>query len=86
MKKNKEQLQQEVAEIRRFVDGDSRDVAIKARVLEEPDEFGDAFWNARVERYHRLAQCTETEVYIVGNADRNWISGMRNNYGVYKSM
>lgn len=35
MKKNKEQLQQEVAEIRRFVDGDSRDVAVKARVLEE---------------------------------------------------
>lgn len=43
MKKNKEQLQQEVTEIRRFVDGDSRDVAVKARVLEEPDEFGDAF-------------------------------------------
>lgn len=29
MKKNKEQLQQEVAEIRRFVNGDSRDVARK---------------------------------------------------------
>ena len=44
------------------------------------------FWNARAERYHRLAQCTETEVYIVENVDRNWISGMRNNYGIYKSM
>ena len=43
MKKTDEQLRQEVAEIRRFVDGDSRDVAVKARVLEEPDEFGDAF-------------------------------------------
>lgn len=44
------------------------------------------FWDARVEQYHRLAKCTETEVYIAGNADRNWISGMRNNYGIYKSM
>lgn len=43
MKKTDEQLQQRVAEIRRFVDGDSRDVAVKARVMEEPDEFGDAF-------------------------------------------
>ena len=43
MKKTDEQLQQEVAEIRRFVDGDSRDVAIKARVMEETNEFGDAF-------------------------------------------
>lgn len=43
MKKTDEQLQQKVAEIRRFISGDSRDVAIKARVLEEPDEFGDAF-------------------------------------------
>ncbi len=43
MKKTDEQLQQEVAEIRRFVNGDSRDVAIKARVMEEPDEYGDAF-------------------------------------------
>lgn len=43
MKKTDEQLQQEVAEIRRFVDGDSRDVAVKARVIEEPDEFGDVF-------------------------------------------
>lgn len=34
MKKNKEQLQQEVAYIRRFVNGDSRDVAVKARVIE----------------------------------------------------
>ena len=43
MKKSDEQLQQEVKEIRRFVDGDSRDVAVKARVMEEADEFGDAF-------------------------------------------
>ena len=43
MKKNKEQLQQEVSEIRRFVNGDSRDVAVKVRVIEEPDEFGDVF-------------------------------------------
>ena len=43
MKKSDEQLQQEVAEIRRFVDGDSRDVAIKAKVMEGPDGFGDAF-------------------------------------------
>ncbi len=43
MKKTDEQLRQEIIEIRRFVDGDSRDVAIKARVMEEPHEFGDAF-------------------------------------------
>lgn len=43
MKKTDKQLQQEVKEIRRFVDGDSRDVAVKVRVMEEPDEFGDAF-------------------------------------------
>ena len=43
MKKTDEQLQHEVKEIRRFVDGDSRDVAIKARVMEKPDEFGNAF-------------------------------------------
>lgn len=29
MRKNKQQLQQEVKEIRRFVDGDSRNVAMK---------------------------------------------------------
>ena len=43
MKKTDEQLQQEAAEIRRFVNGDSRDVAVKVRVIEEPDEFGDVF-------------------------------------------
>ena len=43
MKKTDEQLQQEVTEIRRFVNGDSKDVAVKARVIEEPDEFGDVF-------------------------------------------
>ena len=42
MKKTDKQLQREVKEIRRFVDGDSRDVAVKVRVMEEPDEFGDA--------------------------------------------
>lgn len=69
--KTDEQLQQEVTEICRFVNGDSKDVAVKARVIEEPHEFGDAFWDARVEQYHRLAKCTETEVYIAGNAVRN---------------
>ena len=43
MKKTDKQLQRKVKEIRRFVDGDSRDVAIKAKVMEGPDGLGDAF-------------------------------------------
>ena len=50
MKKTDEQLQQEVTEIRRFVNGDSRDVAVKARVIEKPDEFGDV---SQVSEMHR---------------------------------
>ena len=34
------------------------------------------FWDARVEQYHRLAKCTETEVYIAGNVVRNWTGVM----------